>query len=80
MATLFFVKERLIMNDKIICIKSRNMAKAIFWLTREHYREALDRNKENFTVYLFPDNDRVRRAMTELNHLRDSFDDELNNK
>ena len=56
------------------------MAKAIFWLTREHYREELDKYKENFTVYFFPDNDRVRRAITELNHLRNSFDDELNNK
>ena len=67
-------------EDKVIIIKSRNMAKAIFWLTREHYREELDKYKENFTVYFFPDNDRVRRAITELNHLRNSFDDELNNK
>ena len=67
-------------ENKTVCIKSRNMARAIFWLTREHFIEEADRYRENFTVYIFPDNDRVRRAITELNHLRNSFDEELNDR
>lgn len=66
-------------NDKdFIYIKSRNMAMAIFWLTKQHYTQEQDRNKEGFIIYRFPNNDRVRRAIGELNHLRNDFDNELN--
>lgn len=67
-------------NNKYYYIKSVRMAQAIFWLTMEHYTPVPDKDRKDYTVYRFPRNSRVTRAIKELNNLRNSFDEELRNK